>query len=182
MALIDFTIANGLDVEFVTDHESRDYLKKYPDTFPHINSYPHCEFIKKLSETNKFITNGGQTATLEAASVETPVSFFLPINLSQYALVDNLNSLQKQSCLQWEDYVKIPIDINNYNEKDAIAFFNQCSQNLMRDKDGFNRLCCDFFNLIKDNTNRPSLNNMMEGLGYNGAQDIYENLKESWGI
>lgn len=178
--LIDFALDYGANITVSSDTESQEYLKKYRTTFSRIRHYEHEQFISKLSRVKKFITNGGQTATMEAAGTQTPISFFLPGNLSQYALINNINASGQQPCLQWQKYVDVPNDIFDYNERDAIAFFDQRANDVLQDKRTLERLCKDFLQLINNNATKPS--DFLKNLGSNGAQDIYAILKSAWNI
>jgi len=180
-ALIDFVTDRGTEIHVSTDTESQEYLKKYPVTFSRIHRFEHEQFISKLLHVKKFITNGGQTATMEALSTQTPISFFLPGNLSQMALINNINVSEKQPCLEWHNYVEIPKDIFDCNEKDAIMFFDQRSKELLKNKEALDRLCNDFLHLLNnDQETKPSV--FLKNLGSTGTQDIYAILKNAWGI
>lgn len=178
--LIKHITTKGVIVDIATDHLSQEYLKKYPELTSIIKTYSHDDFLKKLSQGEKFITNGGQTAILEAYTTETPISFFLPINLSQYALIRKLKNSEGSPHLDWSHYVKVPKMIFDYNEKDAITFFDQSAHLLLQDKIGFNKLCKDFLAILI--TNGIYSNDFLKDLGSTGAHDILTIIKEKWGI
>jgi len=172
---------SGVTIDISTDVESRGYLEKYSHIFL-VYTYTHSQFLSKLAQARKFITNGGQTATLEALNLKTSVSFFLPINLSQYALINKVNFPGGKSYLDWKDYVEVPNNIFDYTEKDAIAFFNRQSHSLLRNTEKCNRLCKDFLHMINKEEENKYLDNLFENLGSTGARDVYTFLHEAWGI
>jgi hypothetical protein len=93
------------------DHASQKYLIKHSALAEKIKIFDHSEFIRKIANCELFISNGGQTASMEAASVDTPTSFFLPINLSQASLIKRvLSEDEGHPSLRWDKYFKLPRD------------------------------------------------------------------------
>jgi len=180
-SVVEFALLNGIKLELATDDSSVEYLKKNTIVSNIVRKYKHEEFMVKLTNINRFITNGGQTATLEAYSVGTPTSFFLPINLSQYSLIQKLNLFNKQRYLDWAKYVLIPTDILNYKEKDAILFFDRMSLKILSDKSQFSILCNDFIKNLEEN-NYEEERSFLKELGTNGSEDIFTILKKEWGV
>ena len=181
--VLEHVISKGFRIELAVDKESQKYLAKYARLKKKIKNYNHHHFLIKLSTVEKFITNGGQTATIEASGFDTPTSFFLPINLSQVALIAKLNAVDSYDfSLNWNDYVRIPNKIYDYSEKNAIEFLNNKSKELLNESKAFNRLCDDLINLISKNVDKGNRSNFLHSIGSTGAEDIYEVLHQEWNI
>lgn len=175
--------SKGFKIELATDNESQRYLARNQAAKVKIKNYNHNDFLTKISKTKKFITNGGQTATIEAINFYTPISFFLPINLSQLALITKLKSLDPYCfTLNWSNYTKIPLDIYNYTEKDTIKFLNEKSKDLLNRQRAFDQLCDDFINLGSINKIKSVGSNFLHSIGSTGAEDIYKVLQRKWKI
>lgn len=168
--------------ELSIDEDSQKYLSRYPKILKKVKRYHHDEFINKLSQTKMFISNGGQTATIEAMSTQTPTSFFLPINLSQFALIKKLSSQSNNDhCLNWNDYINLPKNINNLSEKDALIILEQKSKELLNNNILFNKLLFDFQKLLESNINITN-SSYLANLGKTGTKDIYSLLRKKWEI
>lgn len=168
-------------ITFSTDSESAHYLKKYPNVYKKIKSFEHSTFLQKIAKSHKFIGNGGQTATMEAASLNANISFFLPINLSQLALIKKLNKLDYYPNLSWDKYVELPENIWDYEEKNAIIFFDSMSEKILSDTKLFNKLSSDFLELVNSKTKKNE-NHLLKKIGHFGVENIYFILKEKWQI
>ncbi len=181
--LIIFIKRKGINMELSTDLNSKTYLKKYSEVFNIIKIYDHSSFINKLSITGKFITNGGQTAFLEAAHVDTIISFFLPINLSQFSLINNLASIKMEfSGLRWENYIKLPKTFYQYSEKDAINFLNKQSLKIIKTPKILEKVCNDFYDLLVLSVHSGDQKKFSTIIGSSGAEDIFKIIKKSWGL
>lgn len=181
--VLENVITKGFKIELAVDKESQKYLNRYAVLKNKTKNYHHHDFLIKLSIVGKFITNGGQTATFEASSLETPTYFFLPINLSQVALIAKLNAVDSHNfSLNWNNYVKIPNKIYDYSEKNAIKFLNNKSKELLNKPKAFNRLCDDLINLMSTNVSKGNRNNFLRSIGSTGAEDIYKKLRQEWKI
>lgn len=168
------------DIDITTDMDSLELLKKFSIVGGLINQYKHDIFISHLSVVAKFVSNGGQTATLEAFSVHSPTIFFLPINLSQYALIDKLDPLGGFS-IRWGDYFKLPDNFLDYSEKDAINYLNNLAKTLLVDKRLLNLACRDFLLLLLNKNNFPD-GSILKNIGDSGLEDILHILQDAWGI
>ena len=166
----------------VSDTASRAYFRKeHPSVEKNMKRYDHASFIKKISSVERFIGNGGQTATLEASTAKTPISFFLPINLSQLALIEKLtNPKKKQGGLSWRTYIDLPTDFHDYTEKEAILFLDQESKKIVADRKKLMKLCKDFKNMLAHGSGQGSHYKILQSVGSNGAHEIYETLKSKW--
>ena len=170
------------DIEVCMDSESRLYLKdkKISERF---KRYEHTEFVQRLASAKTFITNGGQSATMESASVNTPISFFLPINLSQFALIQKLNTTtEKYAYLDWNNYVHIPKNISSFSEAEALKHLELKSKELLNNPKKFKILCNDFTNIIVTKPIKSNKSKIFEDLGTTGTEDIYRILKNKWKI
>jgi hypothetical protein len=158
------------------------YRKKTNQFFKHVRVYDHEDFINKLESSSNFITNGGQTAVIEALSVKTPTSFFLPINLSQAALIKNIRDIEGyQDIICWEKYIELPEDFYQYNEKEAIIFLNQKAHLILNNKLLFAKLFDDFRLLILKEKSFAG-NSYLSSVGKTGAMDMYKILAKKWKI
>jgi len=170
------------DVEVCMDPESQLYLndRKISKNF---RRYDHSQFIQRLTNSKMFITNGGQSATVESVSVDTPVSFFLPINLSQFALIDKLNSpISKFLSLNWKNYVRIPKDVNKFSEKEALELLECKSKEILKNKNKLQKLKRDFVKFLKLEPSHHNNSKIFKQLGLTGTNDILEILKSKWGL
>lgn len=165
-----------------TDINSTKYLEKYPSIYKNIKCYSHARFLQKISESEKFIGNGGQTATLEAANLGSDIYFFLPINLSQLALIEKLNESNQYLALNWNNYIEIPDNIQDFNEKDAINSLNTAAGRLILDKKNLSRLESDFLRLISRKPNIKTNHAFLNNLGFSGSEDIFKILEKEWNI
>lgn len=93
------------------------------------------DFLKHLSNTKHFITTSGLTSTLESFALSTPTSFILPTNQSQWKI---LKLLKLSNCadnkLEWEDLIKININIDVMTEKEVIPYFDKFAQQVAENK------------------------------------------------
>jgi hypothetical protein len=176
------TISIIEDIEVCMDSESQLYLKKRKIS-ERFKRYGHSEFIQRLANSKMLITNGGQSATLESVSVNTPISFFLPINLSQFALIQKLNTpLNNYPHLNWNNYVDISKNISDFSEAEALKYLEIKSKELLSNPLKFERLCDDFKKILNPSTFKLKGSKIFEDLGSTGSADIYKILKNKWKI
>jgi len=179
MSSIDTTHTN---IKLVSDFDSLAHLREVPSLLGITKKYSHSEFLSELATTNKFITNGGQTATIEAAGMGTSTSFFLPVNLSQYALIEKLSNSGSFPSIVWRDYVKLPADILDYSEKDAITYFDAQSREILKDKERFKLLRDRFCTILSLQNDEVQQKSFLSDVGSTGAADVYRILKDKWGL
>lgn len=174
---------NGKKIKIACDISSATYYKKKSyGICDHIETYSHENFIRELAKSSNFITNGGQTAVLEAMSVETPTRFFLPINLSQATLVRNIRKISDSgSTLFWEKYLSLPRCFYQYSEKDAISCLNKKAEFILKNKLLLSELFDDF-NLLVSKDDSFVENNYLSDLGTTGVEDMYKILVAKWKI
>lgn len=174
-----FFIYNNAKIKIASDPSSFGYFKRNKLAVSRsIKVYKHEEFIKQLATCSKFISNGGQTATMESYNLKTPTSFFLPINLSQLNLINKINKSNK---ISWGRYVLIPKNINHLSEKDAIIFFDKKAKLIINSKSLFAKLFKDFsLMILKNQFNKK--NNFLAKIKTGGDKKIYRILSNKWGI
>ena len=174
-----FFASNGIKVEIASDPVSLDYFKKNKSSISKIiKVYKHKEFINQLASCSKFITNGGQTAIMESFNLKTPTDFFLPINLSQLALI---NKISKSNKISWDRYVTIPKNINNFSEKEAIIFFDKKAKLIINNKSLFAKLFKDFSLMILNNKFGKKCG-LLTKIKTGGDKKIHQILSSKWGI
>lgn len=163
------------------DEESVKYLSQYPKLLSITKNFNHNTFIHALAKVSSLITNGGQTASIEAFNASTSISYFLPINQSQNALVKSILSIDKYyPCLQWEKYFQMPKNMNYLTEKEALEIYEDKSRTILNNQNLFNIVKNDFSHLIADRGfHAPTLFNQ---IGTNGSEEIFKILHEQWGI
>lgn len=172
-----------LSLELSTDEESQAYLSKNRKVSERIKRYDHNEFVEKLSKAKRFVSNGGQTATLEASTVRTPISFFLPINLSQLALIRKLNSTTDvYPHLSWEDYTKLPKNIDKLTEKEVLILLEAKSRELMNNPIRFGKLCKDFLEILSTKGTYAGQAGFFKQIGSTGAGEVCKILKNEWNL
>lgn len=156
-----------------TDPITQEFLSQnFPSLIKHVHSVTHIAFLRALDSCKHFITNGGQTAYMEAASLAIPVSFYLPLNLSQKALSDIVFGLSTEAHrLDWGTYLDQPTDFDTYPEKDAILAIEQFSNIVNEDEDLKKELYADFQKLLEIPAFSPQLP-LHQQLGTTGAAEI----------
>lgn len=165
-----------------TDPKSQEYLNKYPKLAEKIIISDHAGFMKRIARCRLLLTNGGQTAAIEAANLATPNHFFLPMNLSQMSFINKIVLEDKNyPYLNWGKYVKLPPGLPSYSEKQALEYFNIASKTVLADKKKMSLLQTDFLQILLRHRNaRPP--KILMGLGSTGSEDIICVLKEKWGL
>jgi hypothetical protein len=156
-----------------TDPITQEFLSQnFPSLIKHVHSVGHTAFLRALGSCEHFITNGGQTAYMEAASLDIPVSFYLPLNLSQKALSDIVFGPSTEARrLDWGMYLVQPANFNAYPEKDAILAIEQFSIIVNEDEDLKKELYADFEKLLEIPAFSPQLP-LQQQLGTTGAAEI----------
>lgn len=178
--LLEYALELKIPLKIVTDELSKEFLKKFKYLAKNLKSYEHSLFVKKIANSYRFVTNGGQTAVMEAASVGANISFYLPINLSQHALIKMINkNSSKDNYLDWKAYAKVPPNLNSFSEKEAIQILETLSDKILKDDKQLQCLTDDFISLLTDK--RPPLKpKMLESMGDSGAKEIFDILSEQW--
>ncbi len=180
--LLNHAITKSVQLTIVTDNESSLYLSKYKSLTNKIKSYDHLGFLKKISESILFVSNGGQTASMEAVTLNTSLAYFLPVNLSQQALVTRITSVDlSYPALKWENYVSVPKELHNYSEKDAISFFDLTSKIILLNDQILEKLKKDFIKIILPSKQvlKPAL---LSEIGSTGAKDLFDYLNVRWNL
>lgn len=162
----------------LTDKESDEYLEKYPWMRGRVKTLNHTDFLREVKRSPLLITNGGQTAATEAVALKTPIAFFLPMNLSQKALIDKITADDAgYPALKWENYITLPINLDDYSEKEALQYFDDLSKEVLSNHKAINNLCADFKELL---SSRPDLPEVLTALKSTGAGDICKVLRKKW--
>ena len=144
-------------------------------------SLKHENFVDEISKSAHFVTNGGQTAVLEAFSIGIPTSFLLPMNLSQKALIDTLKSFGLlNKSLNWENYVRVVKDINVLSEKEAISEIISYSINLILDNQSFQILQQDFLSMIETPPDTIGQERFIKYIGTSGAEEIASTIMDKY--
>ncbi len=170
--------------KIATDLESKMYiLRKHPTLISCVDTYKHRDFLARLSSADHFITNGGQTATIEAFGIGTPVSFFLPMNLSQMALSGILQTFGAlPSRMAWGDYADISKNIQSMNEKQGMLLLDNLAKKILSDRACFEKVKADFDNLISRIPDTKKQTEFLAAMGTSGCEDIFRSLQTNWGI
>lgn len=173
--ILDDSDNKTIDLTVFSDKPSKKYLTGNKEIY----TMDHSAFIRKLAATKIFITNGGQTSTMEAASLNIGIGFYLPINLSQMVLVQKIRNLDKNyPALMWENYIDIPKNIQNYSEKEALIFFENASKKVLDDSEIYEKIKKDFVRLISSEKIR--IPKLLISLGTKGSTQIFSVLKKRW--
>ncbi len=180
--LLNLAIAKSLVNGISTDRKSQEYLKKYPTVSKKIKISSHTDFIKRIAGPELFITNGGQTAASEAAALNTPISFLLPMNLSQESLINKVLLENKDyPALSWSKYIKPPSNLFSYSEKRALGYYDAASKSILEDKKKLSLLRRDFLQMLSQGKN-TELPKILKGLGSTGAKNIFDALEKKWNL
>jgi hypothetical protein len=180
--LLGSATSKSLSISISTDLESQKYLQKYPGLNRRIKTSGHTDFLRRIARSELFVSNGGQTASVEAVNLNTPVAFYLPINLSQIALISKvLMKNPDYPALGWENYNNLPKSLYQYSEKQALEYFENTAKKLLADKRTMELLRTRFLKLIVPNRQiqKPEV---LTSIGSSGAEDIFLVLKDKWGL
>lgn len=172
---------NSYDVKIkiASDPFSVDYYKKNKLVISkYIKVFKHNAFIDQLAISSKLITNGGQTATMESFELKTPMEFFLPINLSQLALI---NKITKKNVVFWKKYVIISKNIDDFTESETVVYFDEKAKLIINNKTLFNKLFKDFSLMILRTKQVPE-SDFLAKINTGGDKKIYQILSNKWGI
>ncbi|MFH1049240.1 MAG: hypothetical protein V1732_06290 [Patescibacteria group bacterium] len=169
---------------FIGGSEAIEYIKQKSINRDIIfASLSQKEFIKELSQSVHVFTTAGLSSTLESFSQKIPVSFLLPINLTQFVLINMLK--RYNACPQymgWNNYVKVKNNLTKMTEKDAINEFNDYAKKISLNLNIKQKFTRDFIrkaNTIPNNTNQNSL---VDYIGNTGAKEIAKILIKEWKI
>ncbi len=180
------TISSPYKIIVTGGAEAMDYLKtklaqKLNDKVV-ISSLGHDQFIRELNCSRHFITTAGQTATLEAFSLNVPTSFLLPMNLSQLALTDLLSRYDANpQSFAWDKYVSEKIN-RELNERDAITEFNRYAEIIKTNSKIYIKLKNDLSELILHIPENKEQKKFINNLGLNGAKAIKNILTAKWNL
>lgn len=105
-------------------------------------------FLKKLAQSERFITTSGSTAVFEAFAIGTPTVFLPPTNLSQWKQL-RLLSMRNAAPLQmaWEKYTDVPNNLDLLSEKEALNVFARLPETILNTPT-VNKMHTDFLTLI----------------------------------
>lgn len=170
------------DISIFAEKETSIFLNKLLDgTRFFADSIPHDEFLKQMICASHYLGTSGTTATLEAFAMEIPTSFLLPINLSQWALVNVLKN--KKDCpskMLWEDYVDNISELEKLNEKDAIRLFSSFAEQILADNSKKEKVISDFCDLVKKIPDTKKQKEFINEVGVDGARVVVEDLVKHW--
>lgn len=143
----------------------------------------HEQFVQVLSEASHFVTTPGQTATLEAFESETPVSFLLPMNLSQSMLINILSKFNAApSSLHWKNYLQSNFDLHGLNEKEVITMIIGISKNIKEDKNARQQIKRDLVHLINHVPSIVGQRKFIDSVGVQGADFMVDYLIKKWNL
>lgn len=180
--LLGFAVSKSLPIDISTDLESQRYFQKYSGLNRRIRISSHTDFLRRIAKSELFVSNGGQTASVEAVNLNTPIAFYLPINLSQIALINKiLTENPRYPVLKWENYNNLPKSLYQYSEKQALEYFEDTAKKLLADKRAMESLRTSFLKLLTPNRKiqKPEL---LTAIGSSGAEDMFLALKDKWGL
>ncbi len=148
-----------------------------------IDNLKHADFMNLLRTSKHLVTTGGQTATTESFSLEIPVSFILPVNLSQYALVRLLRKHDAcQQALDWQSYIDISSDIADFSEQYVMIEFDLYAKRILSNKRLLDLYIDDFCSLVQHVPNNDGQVEFINGVGTNGADEIASILIRKWNL
>lgn len=165
--------------DVITDNETKSYIEtnNLIGSTLEIHNLPHAQFVNTLASRKLLVSNGGQTASLEAAHLHIPTLYYLPINLSQRALINKIHDFDATyPSLHWEKYVNVPDNIETVSETEAITIFEKTSNEILSSKRKLSLLIEDTFTLINRN-NFPAKPQLFVKVGSTGVRDIWRVLK-----
>lgn len=180
--LLRHALSESFRISISTDLESQKYLSRYPKVAERVKISNHTDFLKRIARSELLITNGGQTTAMEAVSLNTPISFFLPVNLSQESLINKILLDDKNyPSLRWNKYITLSPTLFLYSEKEALKYFEESSKVILTDRKRLKLLQSDFLRLLTQQKSIPSPK-ILKILGASGAEDIFRVLKEKWNL
>lgn len=139
------------------------------------------EYLGSLNSSDHLLTTSGVSSTLEGFYFNTPVSFLLPINLSQLALIRLLEERNlKMQKLNWNDYVKINPALEQLTEKEGIEEIEGYAEIILNDNNLLNKYLEDFINLAKNIPTTESQKIFIDKIGSTGSQEMVQILTEKW--
>jgi len=142
-----------------------------------------AEFQKLLKTCKHLITTSGLTTTLEAFYAQTPVSFLLPSNLSQYKILYLLAQKKLTSSFTtWDDYSPTKETIWNLSEKDALPLLDNLAKDLINSdtkRECFLKNMNVIINTVPDTNAQYKFINE---LGVNGVSQIVDDLILKWNL
>ena len=119
-------------------HAAIDFLsnkqREQSNSSVQLGTFEHSAFVQLLSESERFITTPGSTATFEAAAIGVPTTFLPPTNLSQWRqaklLLENRGISPGAT---WEDILERSLDIEMLSEENAVARFSNIAETVYQD-------------------------------------------------
>ncbi len=180
-----YNLSNSININMcVTGNRiALDYIKNIYDFNNKIlfKSMSHNDFILELEKTHHFITIAGQTATIEAFSLNKPTSFLLPMFQSQYGLTEYLKTyIDNINELKWGDYIKDAGNLYLNSELESMDIIEKYSEIIISDSELKNKVYLDFVNLINTIPDVNKQNLFMAQVGSSGAREIVDILSKKW--
>jgi len=164
--------------------EPLSFLKKHVKQRKNIiiTTFSRKDFISTLNKSNLFVTTPGLTATLEAFTLKTPISFLPPTNLSQWRqlrLFTNKKLVYKK--IEWENYCLIDWNFNLLTEKEAIYKFNELADviyndNILRKKFEKNIVEILLEGKTESKKNIAQQNEFIQKIGTNGERIVAKDI------
>lgn len=143
-------------------------------------SASHNRFVHDLAQASQVITVGGETASFESLALGCPLSFLLPMNLSQLALVQRIKSHGfSLLSLDWSDYSK---NMNELSQDEFIAItqIEDMAQGLLEDPKTLEKYINDMNILLSSEPKCSDQHKLLETINIDGAHQIVEDLSRLW--
>ena len=173
---------NNKDIVLCGGREAMNFIKQYLPNNKCVTLKKDL-FLATLLHTKHFITTSGLNATLEAFYYKVPVSFLMPINLSQYKILKVLHSFDVVTQkITWEDIIEQSLAINNSSEKSTILLFEEIANQILDNKILLNKTVHKIHDLFKIPTVNKKQKQFITNLGTNGAEFIAKTLLKQWGL
>lgn len=159
-----------------------DYLKQKlinRDVTPFLGS--NTEFIKELERSAHMFTIAGVSSTFESFSVNVPVSFLPPINLSHIGLID---VLKKEGAyaqgLEWQKYLKTNDNLGNMSEKEALVEIDGYAKVINENEELSKHFVEDFMSMAMSTPSREGQRKIAKYMGNSGGEEITDILIKKW--
>lgn len=146
-------------------------------------TFKHDQFILEVATARHLMSVAGMSSTLEAFSSMTPISFLLPLNLSQIGLTNILKPLGAcPQMLSWESYLAVEDNLTSLSERDGIAKINKYALDVLETPALLERLMEDMLEMA----NRPApidgQSHIVKMIGLGGEDDLVDILTRRWGL
>jgi len=140
----------------------------------------HNEFRKKLSNAQRLVTVGGQSAIMEALSFGVPTTFLPSYNLSQATMVENLRK-SKAAPLRF-DWQDLNFSIPFGKEKTAIETYDSYARQVKENHWFLTEAIDKIRSLIEDRFSHSGQTKFIKNLGCSGSKEIYNILEKLWSL